>query len=102
MVMALELRRLSDDLVYRFKCVRQEKDRAFIREDKNVYLSWRDDFGWGAWEGSTLHGRPWDVPLSQQIKDAPPEGLWVSQKGVKSYCYNLVHMNRPKTGEVHV
>jgi len=102
MTKVLELRRLSDDLVYRFHYVTQNEGHSYQREDQAVFLSWCQDFGWGAWDGDVLHGRPWDVPYSQQTKDAPPEGLWVSQKGVKSYCYNLVHVNRSKTGEVHV
>lgn len=102
MIEALELRRLSDDLVYRFHYVAGQDSHFYRREDLNVCLSWRGDFGWGAWEGEILRGRPWDVPLPRQKHDAPPEGLWVSQKGTKSYSYKLVHLNQMKTGEVHV
>ena len=35
-------------------------------------------------------GRPWDVLPSEQ-GDAPPEGIWVSRKGPKSYVYDLVY-----------
>ena len=102
MTLILELRRLSDDLVYRFHHSTQQENHIFLREDRDVYLSWREDFGWGVWDGDTLQGRPWDIPLDLQNHEAPPEGLWVSQKGIKSYCYKLVHLSESKTGEVHV
>ena len=85
----LQLKRLSDDLVYRF----HREGARFRRADRALYLEWREGFGWGAWDGDELQGRPWDAPLSTQSPNAPPEGIWVSQKGVKSYTYSLIHLD---------
>ena len=93
MTEALELRRLTDKIVYRFQRVFDPSGVSYKREDKDLYLTWREGFGWGAWDGETLHGRPWNVQLSQQSVENPPEGLWVSQKGTKSYSYKLVHID---------
>lgn len=50
--------------------------------------------GWIAWDfpSQLVMGRPWDVLPEQQGKDAPPEGIWVSRKGPKSYVYKLVYV----------
>ncbi|MFC5327128.1 hypothetical protein [Bradyrhizobium oligotrophicum] len=40
-------------------------------------------------------GRPWSVPWNVLPGDqgaAPPQGEWVSRKGMKSYGYSLVHL----------
>jgi len=41
MTKVLELRRLSDDLVYRFHYVTQNEGYSYQREDQEVFLSWR-------------------------------------------------------------
>ena len=90
MITGLRLCRLSDDLVYRF----ERQGERFRRSDQPLDLEWRDGFGWGAWDGAALVGRPWDVPLAAQSEEAPPEGVWVSHKGLKSYAYRLEYNER--------
>jgi hypothetical protein len=91
-IVALELRRRSDEVIYRFERCVIDAQVTWRRSDRDLYLTWRPGFGWGAWDGNVLQGRPWDVPEALQTQDIPPEGLWVSQKGAKSYSYDLVHL----------
>ena len=94
-VRQFELRRLSDPLVYVFERDGQAgQPPAFRRQDGDFWITWRDDFGWGAWNGDVLTGRPRDTHKEAQSHSAPPEGKWVSQKGTKSYTYDLVHTQR--------
>lgn len=90
-----ELRRLSDDLVYRFtREQRADGLKGFKRSDQDLWIVHRPDLGWVAWDESTgsVSGRPWHLLPADQPLDAPPEGEWVSKKGIKSYVYNLVHL----------
>lgn len=85
-ITAFELRRQSDDLVYRF----DRDGDGFVRADAPHRIEKHPTHGWIAWsdpEGIT--GRPWAGPGHG---DAPPEGVWVSRKGPKSYVYDLVHL----------
>ena len=89
-----ELRRQSDELVYSF--VRTTDPRggmAYQRRDLNVWIRRDPRLGWIAWddETQTCTGRPWDV-LPQDQGEHPPEGVWVSRKGPKSYVYELVYV----------
>jgi hypothetical protein len=87
-----DLRRRADDLIYVFRRFTDpDGGVAYKRDDADVWFRWRPGFGWGAWDEATgdLTGRPWDVPFDRQNPDFPPEGLWVSQKGVKAYAYDL-------------
>ncbi len=100
MITQIELRRLSDTLVYVF----DRKDQpdglpAYRRQDADFWITWRDGFGWGAWNGDVLTGRPWDTHKDDQSPAAPPEGKWVSQKDTKSYTYRLVHVDRTSKAE---
>lgn len=86
-----ELRRRLDDLVYVFE--RKPGQFVYARRDRpDLQIVYREGFGWGAWsvDGYELQGRPWDVALDFQSPAYPPEGVWVSQKGDKSYVYDLV------------
>ncbi|MEJ6391838.1 hypothetical protein V8J82_01140 [Gymnodinialimonas sp. 2305UL16-5] len=100
MVARIELRRLSDDLVYVFdRKAGPDQKTGFCRRDAPFWITWRDGFGWGAWVGDVLTGRPWDIHIAQQSRAAPPEGKWVSQKDTKSYTYWLVHIDETSDGE---
>lgn len=85
---------MSDDVVYPF--ARQKNpdgDVGYKRADRDLWILKKPGLGWVAWDETTgsVMGRPWNVlPLQQE--DHPPEGEWVSKKGVKSYVYLLVYV----------
>lgn len=73
-----ELRRQSDDLVYRFK--RQQRPDGSVgykREDGEHWIVRKPDWGWISFDYATqaCMGRPWNV-LPQGQGDFPPEGDW--------------------------
>ncbi len=86
------LKRLSDDLVYEFdrKNVSDNK-YAYKRRDQDLWITYKNDLGWVAYDEDTksVMGRPWDVQKEDQNNEHPPEGIWVSRKGKKSYVYDL-------------
>ena len=91
---AFELRRQSDDLVYRFERMKDAEGRVgFKRTDGDFWIIRHEHLGWiaGDWESDEVFGRPWDQLLEQSVT-APPEGIWVSRKGAKSYVYDLVYL----------
>ncbi len=84
-----ELRRRSDDLVYRFT---RDAVGVYRRADRpELTIQWDPRFGWAAFDPDTyeLAGLPWGVPPAAQVRQ-PPEGPWVSCKGARSYVYDLV------------
>lgn len=87
-----ELRRQSDDLVYRFKRVQN----GFQRQDNpDLFITYRgSEMGWVAFDDTGIYGltgRPWDVLPRDQSPEYPPAGIWVSRKNEKSYVYDLVY-----------
>ncbi|MBU1173987.1 MAG: hypothetical protein KKH72_01190 [Alphaproteobacteria bacterium] len=89
-----ELRRQVDDLVYRFRRqIGQDGRPAYKREDRDLWIVRSEQWGWISVlpEDGAISGRPWEV-LPQNQGDSPPEGVWVSRKGDKSYVYDLVHI----------
>ncbi len=89
-----ELRRKSDDLIYRFARTTDVLGRVgFKRSDGDYWIIWHEKLFWIAafWESDEVFGRPWDQ-LSPQSPEAPPEGVWVSRKGAKSYVYDLIYV----------
>lgn len=93
MTARFELRRCSDDLVYRFTREMRAGKVAYRREDGPYWIERDPRMGWIAeGEAGAVAGRPWDV-LPQDQGDAPPQGIWVSLKGAKSYVYELVHVS---------
>ena len=95
MIEQFELRRQSDDLVYRFnRKPRPDGMAGFQRMDQDLWITYRPVLGWVAWDDATqsVMGRPWDTLPAEQSPSEPPEGVWVSRKGAKSYVYDLVHL----------
>jgi hypothetical protein len=89
------LRRQSDDLIYLFDRQPLGTAHGYRRRDADLWITWQAGFGWGAWdaESGDLQGRPWDMDLDGQTEDHPPEGVWVSRKGAKSYVYVLGYVD---------
>ena len=86
-----ELLRLSDGLTYRFhREARADESTGYKREDQDLWILWSAELGWVAVDETTgaVTGRPWYTPPHEQ-SDFPPEGEWVSKKGIKSYVYQL-------------
>ncbi|SDI80692.1 hypothetical protein SAMN04488245_12648 [Alloyangia pacifica] len=89
-----ELRRQIDGLVYRFERRTDASGRiGYKRSDGDFWIVWHAKLGWiaGDRDGEEVFGRPWDQ-LTGQSSEVPPEGVWVSRKGAKSYVYDLVHV----------
>jgi hypothetical protein len=88
-----ELRRKSDDLVYRFERKVDAQGRAgYQRSDRDLWIVRSVEWGWISTDPETgvITGRSWETHPSQQ-DDHPPTGIWVSRKGDKSYVYDLVY-----------
>ena len=85
-----ELRRQSDDLVYRFE---KQHEGGYKRRDRDLWIVWHPDWGWISTDPETgaITGRPWSIQPADQA-DHPPEGDWVSRKGDRSYVYTLVYV----------
>ena len=91
-----ELRRLSDELVYRFDRMQHAKGEiGYKRQDKDLWIVHRPRLGWVAWsfENEEVQGRPWHIVPEDQQANHPPEGEWVSKKGAKSYVYMLTYLS---------
>ncbi|GLI93195.1 hypothetical protein [Methylocystis echinoides] len=88
----IEMRRLSDDAVYRF-LPQQPADGfpRYRRADKDIWILRHPDFGWIVWDAGegALMGRPWEVALKDQGA-TPPESVWVSRKDANAFVYRLV------------
>ena len=90
-----ELRRRIDGLVYQFdRAQRPDDSIGYKRRDKDLWLTWHDQFGWIAWdeESQEIRGRSWETLPEDQV-NFPPQGVWVSVKYEKSYVYDLVYPN---------
>lgn len=62
---------------------------SYIRVDLDVWVRRLPDFGWVVCNSTTeVLSRPFDEAGSGEL---PPEGVWVSRKGERSYVYDLVH-----------
>jgi hypothetical protein len=89
-----ELRRKSDDLIYWFDRTTDVLGRVgFKRRDGDYWIIWHENLRWiaASWESDEVFGLPWDQ-FSAQSDKTPPEGIWVSRKGPKSYVYDLVYV----------
>lgn len=86
-----EFRRLLDGLIYRFEPA-SDRDGApqWRRLGSNLYLRWSEDHGWSIRDHEgTLLALPWNASLKDQSA-LPPQGVWVSRKGDRSYVYEAV------------
>lgn len=83
-------RREEDGLIYRFAPAGVSEDRPIWRRtDRDLRLQWTRPTGWHvADEAGAVLSRPWEVEKERQ-DGLPPEGIWVSRKGAKSYVYSL-------------
>ncbi|MBP9812407.1 hypothetical protein KBC86_03420 [Candidatus Gracilibacteria bacterium] len=92
-----ELLRQSDDLVYQFdRRIGEDGEIGYKRRDQDLWITYRGEkLGWVAYdeESGEVRGRPWNLYPENQNPDYPPEGEWVSKKGIKSYVYILKYKN---------
>lgn len=89
-----ELRRHLDGLIYRFVSTPPPTGQpGFHRLDADLWIIRHAHLGWVAagFDSNDIYGLPWNQ-LSPQPDAIPPEGIWVSRKGSKSYVYDLVHI----------
>jgi hypothetical protein len=94
-----ELRRQSDELIYLFQRERSPDGNVrYRRQDRDIFIRLMPNLGWVSWDENThsCTGRPRDVLPSHQTRDHPPEGIWVSRKGIKSYVYALAYVVGPR------
>lgn len=91
----IECQRCGDGLVYRFAPAGTRNDRpCWRRVDLELYLEWTARRGWSINDAAgTVLGRPWDVERDEQ-EALPPDGIWVSRKGAKSYVYEHRYVAR--------
>lgn len=91
-----ELHRMSDDLIYQFDLKeRPDGKMGYQRRDQDLWITYHDHLGWVVYDEQTksVMGRPWNVLPQDQNPEYPPEGEWVSKKGVKSYVYELKYQD---------
>jgi hypothetical protein len=91
----LELRRLSDDLVYTFtRAARDDGTCGYRRDDREIWMVFRALRGWLVLDADSdeVTGIPWEVPPEEQLATRPPACDWVSKKGAKSYVYRLRYL----------
>ncbi|WP_082718582.1 MULTISPECIES: O-methyltransferase [unclassified Sphingobium] len=83
-------RREEDGLIYRFAPAGMIEGRPIWRRtDRDLRLQWSRPMGWHVTDkAGAMLSRPWEVEKERQA-GLPPEGIWVSRKGAKSYVYNL-------------
>ncbi|MGX1809052.1 hypothetical protein ACWIGI_25305 [Nocardia sp. NPDC055321] len=81
--------RRVDGLTYEFAIVGQAHGfPSYKRVDLDIWCRRLPDFGWVVCtESGEVYSRPFD---DAGLGDLPPEGVWVSRKGDRSYVYDLV------------
>lgn len=87
-----QLCRLNDGLIYHFdRQPRPDGRTGYKRRDQDLWIVFLEEHGWVALDEETgaITGRSWNAPPKDQKTDHPPEGEWVSKKGIKSYVYEL-------------
>lgn len=64
---------------------------SYKRVDLDIWCQWLPDFGWVVCnEAKVVSSRPFG---DAGRGDLPPEGMWVSAKGDRSYVYDLAHVD---------
>ena len=89
----IELHRCIDNLIYKYEPSGLRNDRpCWRRIDIELHLHWSERRGWVITDAEgTVLGLPWDVGKDEQGA-IPPDGVWVSRKGPKSYVYEHKHI----------
>ena len=88
---SIELHRCIDDLIYKYEPAGFRNGRPCWRRI-DLDLHWLERSGWVITDGEgVVPGLPWDVSRDQQ-EALPPDGIWVSRKGAKSYVYEHKHI----------
>jgi hypothetical protein len=98
---AFELRRRIDTLVYRFDLKPRTNIDGFlgyVRSDRSdLWMIRCPRRGWitvDPTDSNIVTGRPWNaIYIHEQLMDRPPQGVWISHKGDKSYAYDLVYVD---------
>lgn len=95
---AIEFQRDIDGLTYSFKPDGERNGKPkWRRIDLDLELHWSDDWGWIVTdEAENLLSLSWDKGRDQQ-GNTPPDGVWVSRKGSKSYVYSLRYAGTRKS-----
>jgi len=97
----IEFRRMKQsaedpEVVYTFKPLPEVTNGCctWAREDNDsLRIGWWPKRGWIVYDAAvpcTTLSLPWDAIVSEQPKEAPPLGVWVSYKNGKSYAYNMI------------
>lgn len=88
--LGIEFQREIDGLTYSFTRDGERNGKPrWRRADLNLELHWTDNWGWVvADETGNLLSLSWEKEKGSQ-GDTPPDGVWVSRKGSKSYVYSL-------------
>lgn len=90
------LTRHLDGLTYHFEALSEVHGKpAYQRADADLWIHWHPAWGWVAMgEDGDPSGQSFSTPRSLQ-NGRPPQGLWVSRKGAKSYVYDLRWAGEP-------
>ena len=82
-------KRVDSSIVYKFNFIGEKNDHSFWkREDKNLWCVYNLESGWCI-EDETSTRLGW--PSIESDKYLPPEGIWPSEKGSKSFQYELIY-----------
>ncbi len=91
MYLHIELRRLKDNLTYRFhRATHRDGNVGYKRDDQDIWIVQLPTHDWVVIDArtNTITGHPCDAGPTDH-SDNPPEGTWISNKGGKSYVYVL-------------
>ncbi|MFE3254972.1 hypothetical protein ACFXPS_09230 [Nocardia sp. NPDC059091] len=98
LMLGMRFVRRVDGLTYEF--VRDGDAHGFPsykRVDLDIWCRRLPDFGWVVCTAeAAVSSRPFD---DAGRGDLPPEGVWVSFKGDRSYVYDLVHTDAPAVAD---
>jgi hypothetical protein len=89
----IEFRRTDNQVVYRFVPDGERNGKSqWRRIDLDLWCVYLDAIGWVVVDASDTQ-LSWPVDRALAFNEAPPTGLWVSQKGDRSYTYELVYVS---------
>ena len=91
-VTGLTFVRRVDGLIYEFAIDGDAHGfPSYKRVDSDIWCQRLPTFGWAVCDASgAVSSRPFD---DAGHGDLPPEGVWVSYKGDRSYVYDLIRTN---------